>query len=63
MSKIKQIIKPFKLSKGGGEKVNYHWRVLIPKDYWEMMELKEGDNVEISINDEKVIQIRKVEIK
>lgn len=64
MEKSKKIVKPFKLSKGGtGEKVNYHWRVLIPKEYWEDMELKEGDFIEISINDKKIIEIKKVEIE
>lgn len=56
-----KVIKKFKLSKGGVN--NQHWRVLIPKDYWEYIELKEGDNIEISISDDKVIKIRKVEIK
>lgn len=56
-----KVIKKFKLSKGGVN--NQHWRVLIPKRFWEDLELKEGDNIEISISDDKVIKIRKVEIK
>lgn len=56
-----KVIKKFKLTKGGVN--NQHWRVLIPKNFWEDLELKEGDNIEISINDDKVIKIRKVEIK
>lgn len=56
----KRIIKPFKLSKGGVN--NYHWRLLIPKDFWEYMELKEGDHIELSIDDKKRIEVKKVEI-
>lgn len=64
MENLKKVIKPFKLSKGGtGKKINYHWRLLIPKEYWEDMQLEEGDFIEISINDKKIIEIKKIEIK
>lgn len=57
---MKKVIKPFKLSKSGKE--NYHWRVLIPKEFWEEMQLKDGEFIEISLT-EKTIQIKKVETK
>ncbi|WP_349764269.1 hypothetical protein [Fusobacterium sp. SYSU M8D902] len=57
----KKIIKAFKLSSSG--KNNLHWRLLIPKEFWESMELNEGDNVELSLNDNKTLEIRKVEVK